>query len=170
MASTGTNATIVAAVIGVIGSVAVALITNWDKFARKPESPPTQTQPTTAIAPQPAPTPERKPVRVEPAPEINIAGRWTDPANYLNGSIIAQNGNSIRINGWGYLPTGLAYESSGNGSVTGQTVTSSYTARYANGRTSQGNCQGTITPDGLKITSTCTDNILGTFVSVGVRQ
>jgi hypothetical protein len=113
----------------------------------------------------------RSETRTEPPP-INITGIWRD-ANYpSNGSSITQEGNLFQFKSWGVLPTGVPFESTGSGTVTGQGITSTYTARYQNGWMSHGNCSGVVSRDGswVRITSTCTDNVLGTFVTSGVRQ
>jgi hypothetical protein len=101
---------------------------------------------------------------------ISIAGSWRDPNFPGNGSRITQDGNSFRFNGWGVLPNGIPFMTSGSGTVTGQSITSTYTTKYQNGWASCGECIGTASPDGSRMTSTCTDNILGTFVSSGVRE
>ncbi len=149
MAGSRYNATVIAAVITVVGSIAVALIANWDKFERSPTGAP------------PAKTVESV---------IKIAGHWRDPNMPGNGSRITQVGNSFQFTGWGVLPQGIPYESSGSGTVNGQNITSTYTARYRNGLVSSGNCWGTVSPDGLRMTITCQDSLLGTFVSSDVRE
>lgn len=101
---------------------------------------------------------------------ISIGGSWHDVNNSGNGSNITQNENSFQFEGWGTLPQGIQFRSTGNGTITGQSITTTYTSTYQNGWTSQGNCSGTINPDGSKMTLTCTDNVLGTFVSSAVRQ
>jgi hypothetical protein len=100
----------------------------------------------------------------------SIAGSWRDPNVLSNGSRITQDGNSFRFNGWGVLPNGIPFISSGSGTVTGQNITSTYTTKYQNGWVSCGECMGTASLDGSRMTLTCTDNVLGTFVSSGVRE
>jgi len=85
---------IITAVITVIGSIVVALITNWDKFADSPKPNP---------SPQPSPlvqsiqpvTPSRSDDDVDSV--INIAGSWRDPNNPGNESRITQAGNSFQF-------------------------------------------------------------------------
>jgi len=101
---------------------------------------------------------------------IRIGGSWRDNKNLGNGSNITQEGNSFQFEGWGTLPQGVQFKSTGSGTITGQSITTTYTSTYQNGWTSQGNCSGTISPDGSQMTLTCTDNVLGTFVSSAVRQ
>jgi hypothetical protein len=105
-----------------------------------------------------------------PPSVTSIAGSWRDPNFPSNGSRIIQDGNSFRFNGWGVLPNGIPFITSGSGTVTGQNITSTCTTTYHNGWVSNGECMGTASLDGSRMTSTCTDNILGTFVSSGVRE
>jgi hypothetical protein len=166
MADSSSRTTITAAVIGVIGSVLVALIANWDKFTGAPNA--ITTPPIQSSAPaQPVPTVPPK----DDVPSVtNIAGTWRDVNYPTNGSRIVQEGNSFQFNGWGVLPQGIGFESVGAGTITGQSVTTTYTARYQDGSTSSGSCSGTVSGDGSRMTSTCTDSELGTFVSSGQRQ
>lgn len=101
---------------------------------------------------------------------IRIGGSWRDINNLGNGSHLTQEGNSFQFEGWGTLPNGIQFKSTGSGTITGNTITSRYTAIYQNGWISQGTCFGTVNPNGLQMTLTCTDNVLGTFVSSTVRQ
>jgi hypothetical protein len=159
------RATIVAAIIGVIGSIAVAVITNWEKFGDRAK--PADTVP----APSPAPAPaDKQDAPSKGSPVINIAGTWRDSANPANGSRITQNGTTFEFEGWGVLPPGIPFESKGSGMMTGQEFTNSYTTRYQNGWTSSGRCTGTVTPDGSHLTSKCDDSLVGTFVNSGYRQ
>jgi hypothetical protein len=121
---------------------------------------------------QPQPSTQEQPIKPPPPPPhvINIDGSWRDSNNPRNGSRITQEGNSFQFNGWGALPQGIPFESTGNGTVTGEDIKSTYTTRYLNGWIAQGNCSGTVSRDGSRMTSTCTDNVLGTFVISGVRQ
>jgi hypothetical protein len=167
MADSSHRATIIAAVIGAVGAIVVALIPYWDKLADSPkhiDSPPIQpsklAQPTIPVTP----------IRDDVASVINIAGSWRDPNNPDNGSRITQAGKSFQFDGWGVLPQGIPFESTGSGTVTGQDIESTYTTRYQNGWVARGNCSGAVSRDGSQITSTCTDNVLGTFVLSGVRQ
>ncbi len=171
MAESGPNATIVATVITVIGSVAVAVISNWNKIFPKPQvSPP----PVTAVAPEPAanasPPPSGKIQVAPPVPIIDISGTWYNPAAPANGSRIVQQNSGFQFSSWGMLPQGIGYESKGSGTVVAQNITYNYFAQYQNGWTSQGNCSGTVSSDGNQITATCSDNVLGTFVSAGIKQ
>ncbi|OAI03707.1 hypothetical protein [Methylomonas methanica] len=170
MAESNQNPAIAAAIIGVIGSISVAIITNWDKLTgqqKTAESPPTQ-QIATAIYP---PIDKTKPAVVESLPVIDISGDWYNPAApTAGGTHIDQQSDSFEFQGWGILAQGIGYTSKGSGNLINQTLTYDYTAQYQNGWVSKGNCTGTVTPNGAKITATCTDTIMGTYVSAGVRQ
>jgi hypothetical protein len=107
---------------------------------------------------------------ISPPSVPSIAGSWRDPNVPSNGSRITQEGNSFQFNGWGVLPNGIPFMSSGSGTVTGLNITTTYTTRYQNGWVSNGQCMGTASLDGSRMTLTCTDNILGTFVSLWVRE
>ena len=167
MAESSYRATIITAVIGLIGSVVVAVITNWDKFtgvSGHGEKASVQT-PAPVRPANPADTPGESSASV-----VDISGNWRDPNNPGNGSQISQAGGSFQFNGWGVLPNGVPYESVGSGTITGRAVASTYRARYQNGWVSQGNCTGNLSGDGSRLTSTCTDSVLGTFVTAGVRN
>jgi hypothetical protein len=124
-----------------------------------------------AIQQQQPYTPEQ-PIKPPPPPSsvINISGGWRDPHNPANGSRITQEGNSFQFDGWGVLPQGIPFKSSGSGTINEQSITSTYTTTYQNGEIANGNCSGDVSRDGSRMTSTCTDNILGTFVISGVKQ
>jgi hypothetical protein len=166
MADSSHRTAIIAAVITVIGSIVVALITSWDKFADSPKRIDTPLIQASTPAPTIQPV---TPVRDDAASVINIAGSWHDPNNPGNGSRITQEGNAFQFNSWGVLPQGIPFESTGSGTVAGQGLKSTYTTRYQNGWIARGNCSGDVSRDGLRITSTCTDSVLGTFVISGVR-
>ena len=105
-----------------------------------------------------------------PPSVISIAGSWRDPNFPSNRSRITQDGNSFQFSGWGILPNGIPFMTSGSGTIAGLNITSRYTTQYQNGWVSNGECMGTVSLDGSRMTSTCTDNVLGTFVSSGVRE
>lgn len=175
MSESGTNATIVAAIIGVIGSITVALISNWDKFFPKQAVTPPAPTITGDTGTSHGATTTGKievttiPPAIAPA-RIDIGGTWYNPAAPANGSFIVQQNNDFQFKGWGMLPQGIAYESKGSGEIIAQTVTYNYIAQYQNGWASQGNCSGTVSANGSQLTATCTDNLLGTFVSSGIKQ
>ena len=124
---------------------------------------------TTPHNPSPVDVPNPSAARAVQSSVVSIDGGWRDVNNPANGSQITQQGNSFQFQGWGILPQGIQYKSNGSGTITGQTITSTYTTTYQNGSISQGRCSGTISSDG-QMTLTCTDNVVGTFVSSAVRQ
>jgi hypothetical protein len=81
---------------------------------------------------------------IAPPSVTSIAGSWRDPNVPSNGSRITQEGNSFRFNGWGVLPNGIPFITSGSGTVTGQDIASTYTTTYQNGWISNGQCMGTV--------------------------
>jgi hypothetical protein len=170
MAESNHNPTIIAAVIGVIGSICVAIISNWDKLTGH------QTSAVLPIGQQVAPPvyppiDKEKPVAAAQAPVIDISGDWYNPAlPSAGGTHIEQQNDSFQFNGWGMLPQGVGYELQGNGNLLARTLTYSYTAQYQNGWISKGSCTGTVTANGGRITATCSDSIMGTYVSAGVKQ
>ena len=167
MSDSSHRTAIIAAVIGVIGSIVVALISNWDKFSDSPKRIDIPTiQPSTPTHPVQPITPSRNDI----AAVINIAGSWRDPNSPNDGYRITQEENLFQFNGWGVLPQGIRFESIGSGTVTGQDVNSTYTTSYQNGWVARGSCSGTASSDGSRMTLTCTDNISGTFVISVVRQ
>jgi hypothetical protein len=147
------------AVIGVVGTIGAALISNWDKFS--PHSQTTDTVESDLIKPIPAP----KPIH-EPAPPseaiLDISGVWQDAGFPSNTTRITQHGKKLELARSGVLPTGIRFESSGIGELSGQSVATKYNTRYQNGLTSTGECFGQVSPNGAMIVN-CTDSILNTF-------
>jgi hypothetical protein len=154
------RATIIAAVIAAVGTIAAAALTNWDKIF-----PPAQ-PPSSSGSPQVARADARPPA--EPTP--NIGGVWRDLNFPSNGSQITQRGGSFEFTRWGVLPSGIRFESSGNGTISGLRVTSTYSARYQSGAASTGSCSGTVSPDGTRMDLTCQDSLLGAFSAPAMRQ
>jgi hypothetical protein len=105
---------------------------------------------------------------VDPIPDIS--GVWHDSDQPNNGSRITQNGTSFRFTRWGILPNGIRFSSSGSGTLTGRRYTSTHSAKYQSGQSSEGYCSGTVSPDGLRIDLNCRDSLIGTFDVTGIRQ
>lgn len=173
MSESSTNATIVTAIIGVIGSIAVAIISNWDKIfpghannqsaaIRSPTVDMASNGETISANGRPNPPPTR--------PPINISGNWRNPTAPANGSYIVQQNENFQFKSWGMLPQGIAYESEGSGSIVEKNLSYQYVAQYQNGWSSQGSCSGTVNSTGDQLTATCTDTLMGTFVSSGIKQ
>jgi hypothetical protein len=169
--------------IGVVTTVLATVILYYLGF-EKSASPPNESRGTSSSTPfdnekngeltqdlkKSQPTRPVTPVRDEVAAVIDIAGSWRDPNNSANGSRITQEGNSFQFNSWGVLPPGIRFESTGSGTITGQDIENTYITRYQNGWIASGSCSGAVSRDGSRMTLTCTDNVLGTFVISGVRQ
>lgn len=146
------------------------LIVAINQFSSVKTSNSNNSQPDKHVDPPGEKDADPSPVRPTVATVIKIGGIWKDVNNPGNGSNLTQDGSSFQFENWGTLPQGLSFRSTGTGTITGQSVTSTYNTTYQNGSVSQGNCSGRVDADGLKMTLTCTDNVLGTFVTSAVRQ
>jgi hypothetical protein len=108
-----------------------------------------------------------------PAPAsgaVGVGGVWRDLLIPTNGSRISQDGSRFTFTGWGVLPNGDRYETTGTGTLTGQRVVTDYRARYASGFASTGSCSGTVSADGMLMNLTCNDSLLLTFSTSAARQ
>ena len=93
-----------------------------------------------------------------PAPTlapIDISGSWRDQWGFV--SYITQNENSFEMKSSGRGCRG-PFTTSAIGVISGKTFTMTYTSSY-----STGTCEGTISADGTRITSTCADTVCGQF-------
>jgi peptidoglycan hydrolase-like protein with peptidoglycan-binding domain len=88
-------------------------------------------------------------------PDAGVGGRWVD--NYGAVYSISQAGDRYHFTASGQACRG-PYTSQGTGVVTGQRVEVSYRSTY-----SVGSCIGTISADGNRITSDCSDSVCGPF-------
>jgi len=197
MSESSSRIPIVVALITAAASVGVALIANWDKlFSRPPESSvvippivatpapapgpaPATTATTTADAPDPAPArartrerePSERPAALSEAPRQQpLSGTWRDVTYPGIVSSITQDGLQFRFTRTGVLPNGVGFQSNGGGAVSGDRVALQYLARYNNGQVSQGQCEGALSDARDSIELVCSDNLMGTFQSVSVRQ
>ena len=150
MADQSHRVTILIAVIGVIGTITAALIGNWDKIV----SPPVKMDSGQPRPPIPEPPRESLP---------NIGGMWRDPM-FDTMSQITQRGDTFTFTASGVACRG-SFQSSGSGTIRGTSVNSTYRSSY-----SQGSCSGTVSPDGMQMTSTCDDSACGRFTTSMVRQ
>lgn len=104
------------------------------------------------ITPRPAAT-----VRV-----IDISGDWKDQYNIV--SHITQQGSQFEI-----MATGKAcggdFVTNGTGTISGNTYVLNYHTNYSSGR-----CDGTVSADGMAITSNCDDKKCGAFQTYSRRQ
>ena len=98
----------------------------------------------------------------------SIAGGWRI-AEYPGGMRITQIGNKYEANGWSTVQ-GMFLTSFGSGTVSGQKVTGTYTIRFPNGVSVTGECDGEVSPDGMRMMSKCKDSVFGTYPSSAVRE
>ena len=158
----GSKTQIIVAVIALIGVIGGAVITNWDKFSNQNQGAPLKPTPgVVAPSPDPAPSSSELPT---PAPEVNISGVWRD--NTLGTtSQVTQQGSTFKFTAWGTACIGGNFQSSGEGTIRGNSVESHYQSNF-----SQGTCSGTVSSDGGRMTSICKDTVCGQFQSSAVRQ
>jgi hypothetical protein len=140
---------IIVAVIGVIGVIAAAAIARWglpgggDSTPSAPSRPSTQSEPSSR-------------------PASAISGRWVD--NWGSQFAVTQSGSRFTYTGSGSACRG-PFTSQGAVTISGRTFEHSYRTAY-----STGTCTGTISADGSRSTSDCTDSVCGPFRSVSERQ
>lgn len=161
MADPSHRVTIIVAVLGVIGTIGAAVIQNWEKIMGRPAAvsesiPPTPPPRLQAAIEQPSKVPDA----------INLTGVWRELyPNPGNISQTTQVGNTLRftING---VVQGRSFRSDGSGVVSGNHIETTYQSTLP----SLGRCEGTVSPDGMRITTTCIDSVYGQFVAGSVRQ
>ena len=95
---------------------------------------------------------------------LNVAGRWRD--NWGVAYIISQDGNVMKVVAEGPSCRGGYVRSTGSGTVTGN----SFATTYQSTLPSRGECFGTISASGTRMTSTCRDTVCGQFASSVDRQ
>ena len=98
------------------------------------------------------------------AVHLNVGGRWRD--NWGVMYTISQDGNAMRVVAEGPSCRGGYFRSTGSGTVTGN----SFATTYQSTLPSRGECFGTISASGTRITSTCKDTVCGQFASSVDRQ
>jgi hypothetical protein len=98
----------------------------------------------------------------QPPAALNISGRWRDNLGVIYQ--ITQRGNQFTFTAEGVSCGGRPFRSQGQGTIAGNTATSSYASSIG----SQGTCQGTISDS--MMTSSCTDTICGSFLMSVSRQ
>jgi hypothetical protein len=91
--------------------------------------------------------------------QLNISGRWRD--NWGTVFTITQDGNAIRVAAEGNSCRGGYFRSTGSGTVTGN----SFETTYQSTLPSRGECFGTVSASGTRMTSTCRDTVCGQFAS-----
>ena len=163
--------TAVAAVVTAVSGLLVA-VKNMDssRSAAAPAAPVAVQTPTPTPSPTPTPTPTPAQTQAVPAAlapqshaRIDLTGTWRD--NFGNVTTFRQEGKSVRLEASGRACAGTPYRSHGSGTVDGNQIRSSYESSIP----STGNCIGTIDDLGMRITSTCTDSVCGTFVSAAAK-
>lgn len=157
-AGSGTQITV--AIIGLIGVLAGALLTNWEKLVPRSQD---QSQVTESRESQP---PHQPPAQTTSLPidnpdsaetPVNISGLWRDTYGSL--FEIHQQGESFTFTARNPL-NGLA--SQGSGTIRGRQVKS----RFQTNMPSTGTGTGTLSADGRQMTGTCDDSVLGSYVLV----
>ena len=98
------------------------------------------------------------------AAQLNVGGRWRD--NWGVTYTISQDGNAMRVVAEGPSCRGGYFRSTGSGTVTG----TSFATTYQSTLPSRGECFGTISASGTRMTSTCRDTVCGQFASSVDRQ
>ncbi len=152
----------------VISAVVVAILVGgtspwwYNEFFKKP---------TTQNGSSSSPTPTSSSSIPETlAPSVpDISGRWFN-ASLNSNSVITQNGNRFQFTTRGTALFGTPFQSTGGGTLTVNSFVYEYKAQYQSGMRSDGECSGVVSADGMRMTSTCTDSVFGTFVSSAVRQ
>ena len=95
--------------------------------------------------------------------QLNISGRWRD--NWGTVFTITQDGNAIRVAAEGNSCRGGYFRSTASGTVTGN----SFETTYQSTLPSRGECFGTVSASGTRMTSTCRDTVCGQFASSADR-
>jgi hypothetical protein len=102
------------------------------------------------------------------AQRIDISGNWRDP---LLGTLsqVSQEGDTFRFTARGLSCLGGSYESSGQGTISGAVVETSYRAVHQYGFASEGKCSGTVSVDGKQMKSACNDSLCSQWIMTGIR-
>lgn len=173
MGETGNKVTIIVALISLIASIGVALISNWEKFAPSGTAHSVTRQIPTSESSEPVvrqALPETRfqgppPVSKQPVQTavIPVAGVWIDRADPQLSNSIEQSGNTLTFYRNGYLDNGVWFESYGIGEMGGSSVNLQYSASYSTGGISTGQCGGTVSTQGTRMDLNCRDSLLGSF-------
>ena len=147
--------TAIAAVLTALtGFVAVLMRSDQPRITSVavPAAPATNQQTPTAPLPPAQPDSVRQstgPVNREPSPaRLNLSGQWRD--NWGTVYQFAQDGDAFRFEAEGASCSGGHFRSSGAGTVSGNSVQSTYQSNLP----SRGSCSGTLSSDGVQINST----------------
>jgi hypothetical protein len=199
MADANPRTALVVAIIGLVGTLGAALITNWTKIfpttapeptvpmeyrpaasgspaPARPAEPAPAGLPVTSVRPEPvgrpssnAPAPNA-PASPPAAPAVSLTGVWVDVGAPMNQSEMTQSGQSFSFRRRGALANGQPFEATGTGTIVGLSVNLAYTARYAFNTQSTGQCSGSVSSDGTRLDLQCQDTMLGTFAGTSLRQ
>lgn len=155
---------LIVAIIALVGTIGAAIISNMDKIwpdsssASGPSSSTSAPSPsssvssaTVASSPQPPPSPT----------PVNITGRWRN--NFGHITDVIQQGDTASATATGIACKG-PFNSTINGTITGNVFDSTYQSTYSTGR-----CRGTVSADGTRMTSSCSDSICGLFETTSVK-
>jgi hypothetical protein len=93
-----------------------------------------------------------------------IGGIWRD--NWGVVFQISQDGNAFRFSAQGTSCNGRYFQSSGQGTITGNSVESMYRSTVP----SMGRCAGIISASGMEVSLVCSDQVCGQFRSLAIRQ
>jgi len=91
--------------------------------------------------------------------KVVVSGRWRD--NWGTMYTISRDGNAIKFAAEGTSCRGGYFRSVGSGTVTGN----SFETTYQSTLPSRGECSGTISASGTRMTSTCRDTVCGRIAS-----
>ena len=91
--------------------------------------------------------------------KVVVSGRWRD--NWGTVYTISREGNAIKFAAEGTSCRGGYFRSVGSGTVTGN----SFETTYQSTLPSRGECSGTISASGTRMTSTCRDTVCGRIAS-----
>lgn len=158
----------IAAVIGAIASLYVAVSVKHDSNFE------TGTQPILNIEPQTSASPEplnqTKPFATTKPPQslllINISSTWHELyPNPGNISQTIQDGDAFSFTIIGTIRD-FPFQSTGNGTIKGQYLQSNYQSTIP----STGRCAGTLSSDGMQIKLTCVDSVTGQYETAWMRE
>jgi hypothetical protein len=164
----GTVGTLGRTVAFALGGVLITVGLLREDWSRSQPTPRMDQQINVPVSPSDAST-QVKRSEPPPPPHINVNGIWRD-STWGTVSQITQQGETFRYTAWGPSCIGGTFQSSGSGTIRGNFVESRYQALHQPTIRSEGRCEGTVSSNGMQMTSTCNDSVCGQFPSSGVRQ
>ncbi len=142
---------VIGLVVLVVGTVVISLII----LAATDSTTPSTSNHDSATA---SPTYASEP---SPSPVIDLSGKWRDV--FGGTSQITQTGETFQMTANGTSCKGR-YVASATGSINGTRIDLIYESTY-----SRGQCSGSVSSDGVRVTITCTDSACGQFQSMSER-